>query len=704
MDIKRITVSIGTAAKKAAAKVSDSFAALKRKKKPQTELPVVEEQVPTAKIMTLYLQIWLYQIIGLLIFAIGRIAFLDKHTTHSERMDNLDSLPMFIYNSLRFDMQAVTYIALPMIIAGLAVSFLKSGKAIRRLLKTMQYYFAIILTIITLLVIAEFYYYDNFETRYNIVFFDFFDEGPAGLMQTMWDDYPVMSILLFGIGIGVAIYFLGKFISRIRIRNRKWMGKISATAITVFIPVLTFIFMRGSVTLYTLQVEAFEVSPNENINRAVPNALYLLKKAYMERINSFELKSDESVLSGGGFETIEEAIAASQLEQNNDSDTTNVERALFNTMTRDENDPFEKPNVLLVMNESWSAFLLEMDDQEKLDLLCSLRPHLQEDLLMKNIQSVENGTIYSIESTILAMPYPHYFQSRYRFDSLKTSIAYPFIKSGYNTRFISGADPTWENLNEALKVQYFEKVDGRQQILHTIPGSTTSQIGAYDEFLYEYILKEMLGAYKSGKPQFFMVLTTTNHPPFEYPSNMQLPPLTDEWYDSKYIKGKGSVKTKYGLGAQYSNRCLGDFMTEFKQSELAENTIVIAIGDHNVRSILNYDRVPAEFKHNVPMYIYLPPKYALSAEEKERISQRYGCHYDILPTIARYAFDDGVKYLNIGQDLFDMEKDDNSFFSYNVNKVLTPDMKREKEFKKIIKARITLIELYYQRIFRNSTN
>ena len=79
MDIKKIATSIGNAAKK----VVKPFAALRRNRKPQAEPLVVEEPVTTAKIITLYLQIWLYQVIGLLIFAIGRIAFLDKHTTHA---------------------------------------------------------------------------------------------------------------------------------------------------------------------------------------------------------------------------------------------------------------------------------------------------------------------------------------------------------------------------------------------------------------------------------------------------------------------------------------------------------------------------------------------------------------------------------------------------------------------------------------------
>ena len=700
MDIKRYATSLKNVAKK----VTSYFHTLKGNKKPLTKQPVTETPVTTAKILALYAQIWLYQLIGLLIFGIGRFVFLYQHTTHSERMENIDYMPMFLYNSLRFDLQAVTYIATPMILASLVVSFIKSEKVTRRMRKTMQWYFTIMQTIVTLLVIGEFYYYDNFETRYNIVFFDFLDEGPAGLLKTIWDDYPLLSILLGVAGIGVGIFLTGKYISRIRIKNRRWMGKVSTTVATLIIPILSFIFIRGSIGIYPLQVEAFEVSPNENINEAVPNALYLLDKAYTERINSFKLKSDAEVLSEGGFTTVEEAIEASLLSQNNNNDYGNVEKTLFNVMSRPENIDFIQPNVLIIMNESWSSFLLEMDKGEKLDLLCSLRPHLQEDLLMENIQSVQNGTIYSIESTILAMPFPHFFKSRYRFNSLKTSIAYPFLASGYNTRFISGADPTWENLNEALRVQYFEKVDGRQQILHSVPGSSTSQIGAYDEFLYTYILNEMTEAQKSGKPQFFMALTTTNHPPFEYPDNMQLPPLTAEWYNSIFIKGKKSVKTKYGLGAQYSNRCLGDFMTALKQSELAGNTIVIAIGDHNVRSILDYDHVPAEYKHKVPLYIYLPPQYTLTAEEKERISKRFGSHMDILPTIARYAFKDGVEYLNIGQDLFDVKKVDEDFFSYNVNKILTLEKQREMEFGRIMEARITLMKLYYQRIFRNSGN
>ena len=655
----------------------------------------------TGKILTLYAQIWLYQLIGLFIFGIGRFVYLFQHTTNSELMENIDHMPMFLYNSLRFDVQAVTYIATPMILAALAVSFIKGENAIRRMRKTMQWYFTVMLTIVTMLVIGEFYYYDNFESRYNIVFFDFFDEGPAGLLKTMWDDYPLLSILLCVIGIGIAIHLTGKYISRIKIKNRRWMGMVSATAATLLIPLFSFIFIRGSIGIYPLQVEAFEVSPNENINGAVPNAIYLLDKAHYERSNSFKLKSDKEVLSESGFATIEEAIKTSALNHNN-NDYGDVEKALFNVMSRPECPDFEQPNILLIINESWSRFLMEMDKEGELDLLCSLRPHLLEDIVLRNYQSVRNGTIYSLENIILAMPYNHFFQSCYRYDSLETSIASTLKKSGYSTLFVAGMDPTWENLNEALKVQHFDRVDGRVQIMNAIENSTTSEIGVYDEFLYRYLEQELKKGNTGKEPRFIMAITTTNHPPFTYPNNMELPPLTEEWYKSPNITGSDDVKTKYGLGAQYANRCLGDFLTWFKSSSFADNTIVIATGDHNVRSILNYDIVPSEYKHAVPFYVYLPPKYRMSDTAKRMIEDRYGCHYDILPTIAAFALKDGVKYLSVGNNLLDTLATNEGYYSYNEKQTLAPACCNTDSIKRLVEARETLLRLYFQRIFNKN--
>lgn len=657
------------------------------------------ESNSTQRLLTLYAQIWLYQLLGIAIFVIARVVFLSTHCSDGALAENIDSLPLFAWNAWRFDIQSITYITLLPLLAAFVTTFLKSRKSFEKCITFTRYYYSVLWAIIALLAVAEFYFYDNFGSRYNVVFFDFFDEGPLGLLRTMWEDYPFLTILTFIVAIGCITAFIGKRIGRITVSPRRWMGTKASVAAIVAIAGLTFVFMRGSVTTYTLQVEAFIVSPDDNINNAVPNALYMLKKAYKERKESFELKSDEAIIKEDGFTTFEEVIATAALPCRNTEKSPTPENIIF---AKADKGIKEQPNILLIMNESWSSYLVDFDKGDTLDLLCSLRKHLNEDIVLKNFQSVRNGTVYTLESVILAMPYLHYFQSRYRYDSLSTSIAHPLKKSGYSTRFITGMDPTWENLNEALKVQSFDRIDGRMQVMAEIEGSTTSQIGVYDEFLYKYIALEMEKGAEEGKPQFIMALTTTNHPPFTYPENMNLPPLNGHWYDSPSLTGNDDVKTKYGLGAQYANKCLGDFLSWFKNSTLADNTVVIVTGDHNVRSILNYDIVPIEYKHAVPLYIYLPPRLAIDNATKKRIEERYGCHYDILPTIAGLAFEEGIEYLNIGNNLLDSLKSNDTYFSYNEKQTLSPNSRHNDSIKRMVEARQTLLKLYYQQIFRNS--
>ena len=652
----------------------------------------------TAAILSLYLQIWLYQLIGLAIFAVARVIYLFGQTTLDNVTEHSDSVPMLLWNAWRFDTQALTYISLPALLATLIVPWFGT-KVIKRCSSILRRYYAVMLAALGALVTAEFFFFENFNSRYNVVFFDFFDEGPWGLLLTMWQDYPFARIVLSIIALGLIIFFIGRYISKIEIGIRKQFGTVATIIATVAIAAVTFVFMRGSVTRYTLQVEAFMVSTDETINESVPNAVYLLKKAYKERANSFKLYSDEQLLAREGFKNIDEAITAAGLPLTNGTNSEKCEAALFAKATGYANDTLPSPNVLLILSESWSNFLTTMDKGEKLDLLCSLREHLQQDILLQNFQSVRNGTIYSIEAVTLTMPYMRFFNSRYRFKSLPTSIAYPFKQNGYSTTFVTGMDPTWENVLEGLGYQSFDTIIGRQDILHSIEGSTTSAIGVYDEFLMQYIFERMNND-KSGNPQFMLALTTTNHPPFTYPENMQLPPLGDEWYKSPYLTGEYDVLRKYGLGAQYANRSIGDFLTKLKASTLAHNTIVIVTGDHNVRSILDYEKVPDEQRFAVPLYIYLPSQYALSQSSKERIKRRYGSHYDLLSTIAPLALKKDTRYLNIGQNLLDTTANDNSYFSYSEKQLLAPEGSNSDSLMRLMKSRELLLEIFYQQQFR----
>jgi hypothetical protein len=113
-------------------------------------------------------------------FIASRITYLLQHTSLDNIFDHKESLPLLMYNAARFDLQAISYIAAPMTLATLFVPYL--CKNIARFSTIMRHYFTVMLTLLLLLVTAETFYHDNFNSRYNVVFFDFFDEGPWGLM------------------------------------------------------------------------------------------------------------------------------------------------------------------------------------------------------------------------------------------------------------------------------------------------------------------------------------------------------------------------------------------------------------------------------------------------------------------------------------------------------------------------------------------
>ena len=646
-------------------------------------------------------QFIIYEVIALIVLIIGRCVFLYRFGL------SIDELPpLFFWNSWRFDAQVLAYIGIPMLVAIIVFAFIRKDKPSNMLPVVMRYYFSIVITIMAFIVIAEFYFYNNFNERYNTVFFDFFNENPMSLLQTFWQDYPLGWILLGLIAFFLAIFLCSKrWISPLSEQNEGTRSLSWTIAASVILLEVTFVMIRGSVGTFPLQVEDFMVSDNDKVNESVPNALYMLKKAWSEKSKSFKLKPTQELLSENGYADLASLISdAGYKVAGSTSEEAMLHDALFRKTVKSASEQTQgarqipdgehaepRPDILFILNESWSLYLNEMDKGEKLDLLTSLRQHWEQDFVFKNFQSVRNGTIYTLETVVLATPLSPYFKSAYRTVSLPTSIALPFKQNGYRTEFITGLAETWENIGGGLKLQYFDDVYGQQHLLNTIQGSSTSITGVYDQYLYDYLFDELKK--KTAEPRFIMALTSTNHSPYTFPEDMKLPELTASWYDSKALVDNSDLKEKNGKGLQYANKSLGDFLTKIKQNKrMAENTIIVVTGDHNARSILNYEEgyVPQKYRYSVPLYIYMPDRYK---DFDTEVICRYGCHFDILPTLAYYCFSDSTEYLNIGHDLLHGSNEE-SYLSYNENQLLSDNPSENDALTKMMKARELLLKIF----------
>jgi len=451
--------------------------------------------------------------------------------------------------------------------------------------------------------------------------------------------------------------------------------------------------MRGSVWRFPLQIEDTFVSNQKILNDLVPNAVYMFKKAYKEKKNAFRMEGTADLLRQYKFKSLQEALdvyTEGKVKMQNNDTLAALQRALFAEVGDSLKQP--QPNIVIIYSESWSNYLFNLQ-QKNAEMYFGLERHFKEDLLFRNFQSVQNGTVASLENLYVSTPFPRFFASAYRFKTLPTSIALPFKASNYTTIFMSGMDAAWENCAEALVHQQFDAIYDKFFILKDYPRATYNSIGVYDEYLFQALLDKLNKP--SEKRQMIAVMTTTNHPPFEFPKDLTLPSLPDSFYGKKcFAERNRKVLDKYLTGFRYYNKALNDFLNRFKASAAAKNTILVITGDHNVRVILNYDAIDKRYEHSVPLYVYLPPY--LRKEAYNKLTNRWGDHDDILATLAPFAFRN-TKYFKMGKNLLDTSVSDSTYYSANVEQIESIPTYRKKA-ERLTAARNLLRLVYFTKV------
>ena len=637
----------------------------------------------------------------LIILFFVRICFAIAFVPMSIISSNLTVLPRLLFNSLRFDVQVVCYVLLLPTVLTFVFAALRKPWTERVLSRFRRLYFSIVCALLLAISGIDMGFYANFNSHINLTFFDFFNEGPMSLIQTIWEEYHCVYeaiaflLILLPILLLIRRIELGKSSAHNTLHSasrqqpsRLKVTKLSAT-ILLYIAFLV-IGLRGSVWRFPLQIEDTFVSNQKPLNDLVPNAIYMLKKAYKEKNNAFKIAKTDDLLHEYKFKSLQEALDVytnGKVKMAKNDTLTALQHALFEEVGDSLKQP--QPNIVIIYSESWSNYLFNLQ-QKDAEMYFGLERHFKDDLLFRNFQSVQNGTVASLENLYVSTPFPRFFASAYRFKTLPTSIALPFKASNYTTTFMSGMDAAWENCAEALVHQQFDAIYDKFSLLKDYPHATYNSIGVYDEYLFQALLDRL--EKPSKKHQMIAVMTTTNHPPFEFPKDLKLPPLPESFYAKKcFAEHNRKVLDKYLTGFRYYNKVLNEFLNRFKASAAAKNTILIITGDHNVRSILDYDAVDKRYEHSVPLYIYLPTY--LRKEAYNKLTNRWGSHDDILATLAPFAFHD-TKYFKMGHNLLDTTVPDSTYYSANVDQIESVPTYR-KEAERLTAARNLLRQVYF---------
>lgn len=584
------------------------------------------------------------------LMTVARIIFAFYFGDSSTLLANTVEFRKALWLGFRFDLMPLAYVnVLPFLI--LNIAFFLPGKitikGVRLLIVSLL---CIGYFLIAWLYVFDYGFYSYFQEHLNILVFGFFEDDTRALIITIYKNYnlPLWLTIVFLLHYG--LYRFIKFLFSpfdFDLKARKLSFRIPLTFLG---GLALFVLMgRGNFTRLPLSVEDAFISDNEFINEVALNGALTLNRAIKIR-KTYGL-GQYDYLKNNGFESWQDAFLVSQGKT---PGKEIVAEAL--TTTTKENEFLRKnpPHVVLVVMESFGSYWNDMDS-ERFQLLGELKDHFEKGYLFKNFLPSENGTIGSIVSVATSQvirPGARYLsESEFMKTPLASSGQLPFKASGYDTHFVYGGKLGWRDLGKFLSIQKYDNLWGADEIKEVMPELNNfsardlgNEWGIFDEYLYSFIDEQLRTA---TKPQFFLVLTTSNHPPFEYPSSYQPRPLElDADLLSKVTVDKELAGKRFS-GFQYSNQKMGEFLSKIKSSSLNDSTIVALTGDHSFWIAKGVGQEHEFKRYAVPFFLSIPENY----RPQKFDPKRFGSHEDILPTLINLSLSK-QSYVKLGEDMF----------------------------------------------------
>lgn len=616
----------------------------------------------------------------ILVQAIVRIIFIAKYVSSDIFVQVFNHIPLALFNAFRFDAQTSAYATLPLVLIAIIATIIGKSDWVNKIFK---WFTAIVSALLLSIGLADIVFYGNFNSHFNLVTFDLLDEEPILILKGVWNDTPIITLLLVAIIVGIIFFYIYKGIYQQKINN--YLNQKILIAISlIIIPIA----IRGSLGTFTLRAEDIYVSPSTSLNACVPNASFMLKKAWSEKKKQFKLEPAENILAQYGFSNIDEAKSAWLDISVDSAKMLTLDQTLYGTTPESPKAP--KMNVVVFLTESWSNQLIDYEAKYDMDLLGEMRKHINEDICFRHFLSATNGTIDAVEHLTISAAYPHIFTSSYRNIEYPTASAKLFRDNGYKTSFVSGIEISWRNLIDVLPLQGFDHVIGKYEILDTHPNAECNTTwGVYDHEMLSFVNEKL--SQNTEKPQFMLCLTSTSHTPFEFPDNYQFGKfILNEKTKNAFVTDDATT-TDYLHGYQYESNELGRFMTQLKKSPIAQNTIVAITGDHNIRLILPTDEEKTWLRYSVPLYIYVPNNLVQNAD-----TTRCGSHADIIPTLANLTLSNAT-YFKAGQDLFA----DTLTTTIGINTDCVISSQPDSVAQRKANALNALKKIYFSEIFRN---
>lgn len=523
----------------------------------------------------------------LLIFAFVRLIFILVYSRSILLKEiALSEILSTFYYALKLDVATATYFLLiPFFI--LFTQSLYSPHWLNRLNKI---YTGFVLFVFILINTIELGLYAEWRGKLTYKAFSYLDH-PDEIVQSARTGQSIILVLFLALTTIAGIYLYNRyfFTSILRIRT-----KTISSVIYIFIgPVLMLGLARGGIQEIPINQSQSYFSKHLILNNAATNSAFNLFISVNENLKNL----NKNPFIEMPFEEAE-IIVEQLFSQKSDS----IPKILNQ----------EKPNIVLLILESWSADLVESLGGEP-GITPFFRSLEKESLLFDNFYGSgprSEQSMASIFSGFPAHPISSITVQPDKYHNLPSWI-HLLNEEGYSTSFYFGGQLIYGNIKSYILYNAFDQV---KEVYDFDPDLPRGKLGIHDEFT----LLEMVEDLDQVKEPFFSALfTLSSHSPYDQPKpKIEVLPWGDNERD--YINS-----------AYYTDQSLKQFFEKARKTSWFKNTLFIIVADHSHNSYRNHNMQESDY-HKIPMLFYGP---VLKQEFRGQISTHLGYQPDLVATL-----------------------------------------------------------------------
>lgn len=563
---------------------------------------------------------------GLLIFTVFRgaltLVYLNRFT------DTPGYLWLFVVG-IRMDLIILSYVAI--IPAGLLFTLPQRALNTRLLRGLISTWCAVSFALIVYMEVATFPFMDEFDLRPDIKFLEYLKHVHE-VATTLLKVY-LLELSIGCLALVICVYFASRWSQKIMRSANEWPWRVRI-ALFPFVMGLLVLGIRSTLGHRPANLSSAYFSTNHLANELALNSTFSMLYAGYTMFRH----EKNPALDYGKMDSKEVfARVRNQLTFPTPEVTGPIPFLHEQVSAVKQKRPL---NVVIFLQESMGAVDVGcLKGPPITPNLCRLK---DEGIWMTNLYATGTRTVRGIEATVsgflptstvgvLKLP-------RARKDFFTAGAL--FKKYGYATNFIYGGMSNFDEMRS------FFLGNGFQDIYDQPTFENPTFLGTWG-VSDEDLVRKANDVYvaQGDKPFFSLILSTSNHSPYEFPDGR--------------IELFEQPKQTHLNAIKYADYAIGKFFELAKREEYYKNTIFLVVADHNSH-VRGNEHVPIS-KFHIPAFIIGPgvPK---------KVIDQVASQIDLLPTLLHFAGLD-VQVPLIGRDMMSLpaDKPGRSIMQYGSN-------------------------------------